>query len=71
MSKTNWEIFDPVSKTKRIVVIEITQSGASFDFMARFSDESIAVIASGKNAAPSESETLALAKKLVTDQRTI
>ena len=71
MSKTNWEITDPATKSKRIVVVEIAPRSGSYDFEARFSDDSSTVIAKGSHVAATEAGALALAKRLVMEARTI
>ena len=71
MSKINWEITDPVTRSRRIVVIEITPRNGSYDFEARFSDDRTSVIADGSHVGATEAEVLALAKRLVMDARII
>ena len=71
MSTINWEMTDPVTCERRIVLIEITPRKGSYDFEARFSDDRTAIIADGSNVGATEAEALALAKRLVMDARTI
>ncbi len=71
MSVTNWEITDPITRTRRIVAIEITPRNGSFDVDARFTDDRGTLIAGGSRAGSTEAEALEWAKRGVMDARTI